>query len=83
MLEQLIEAGNVSETEVMELMDEGNSYGRNVLLFNGDVDGSFCSIYLQSIYDTYLNGMSQDDLTDLFDIMDNEEQKKSIVASVF
>ena len=62
-----------------ELTDEGNSYERNVLLFNGNSNESFFSIYLQSIYDTYFDGISQDDLTDLFDIMDNEEQKSQLL----
>ena len=79
LLEQLIEAGLVSETQVTELTDEGNSYERNVLLFNGDSDESFFSIYLQSIYDTYLDRMSQDTLTNLFGIMDNEEQKSQLL----
>ena len=34
LLEQLKEAGLVTEREITEFKDEGNSYERNVLLFN-------------------------------------------------
>ena len=82
LLEQLIEAGIVKEQEVTELTDDGNSYQGNVLLFDGDSDYSFFSIYLQSIYDTYLDGISENTINNLFDLLDNEEQKSQLLLLI-
>ena len=58
-----------------DLTDEVNSYERNVLLFNGNSDEFFFSIYLRGIYNTYLKEFGEDPNNNLFNRFDNEDQK--------
>ena len=51
LVEQLLLAGLASESEITELTDEGNSYERNVLIFNGDADESL-SLYIYVVCTT-------------------------------
>ena len=52
------------------------------MYFDGDLNDAFFSIYLQSVYDTYFDEISEEDIQSLFDEIDDANQQAILLQLI-